>query len=132
MVTFRKGNGDHAKRRGCKPILMKTMRTVAKGLGNRCSKTGQRRKSRFVNPEVPLFPEPVNESLIQWPTEKQILGVSKQLAQIGRMGVRSEAKGDYFHSGELAYQMQEIIRATNALFERGRRIRRSTTPAETH
>jgi hypothetical protein len=111
---------------------MKTMRTTRKNLVNGSSRTHQRRKPRFVNPDVPLFPEPTNESLIQWPTEKQILGVSRQLAQISRMGIRSEARGDYFHSGELAYQLQEIIRATSALFERGRRIRRSAALAETH
>ena len=111
---------------------MKTMRTMTKTLVGAYHKRHQpRRKPRF-DPDIPLFPEPTNESLIQWPTEKQILGVSKQLAQIGRMGIRSEAKGDYFHSGELAYQMQEIIRATNALFERGRRIRRSSSPVEPH
>ena len=112
---------------------MKTMRTATKTLVASYHKRRPRRsKPRFGDAEFNLFPEPANESLIQWPTEKQILGVSKQLAQIGRMGIRSEAKGDYFHSGELAYQMQEIIRATNALFERGRRIRRASSPAETH
>ena len=111
---------------------MKTMRTTTKTLVGACHKRRPRQKPRFGDPEYNLFPETTNESLIQWPTEKQILGVSKQLAQIGRMGIRSEAKGDYFHSGELAYQMQEIIRATNALFERGRRIRRSASLAETH
>ncbi len=102
---------------------MKTMRIMTRTNGNGHHKMRPKRKARFDNPDEILFPEPTNEGLIQWPTEKQILGVSKQLAQIGRMGVRSEASGDYFHSGELAYQMQEIIRATAALFERGRRIR---------
>ena len=109
---------------GLQPKLMKTMRTTTKTLVGAGNKTRQRRKLCLGNPDVPLFPEPTNEGLIQWPTEKQILDVSKQLAQIGRMGIRSEANGDYFHSGEMAYQMQEIIRATAALFERGRRIRR--------
>lgn len=103
---------------------MKTMRTTTKALVGAGNKARQRRKLRFDNPNVPLFPEATNEGLIQWPTEKQIFDVSKQLAKISRMGIRSEASGDYFHSGELAYQMQEIIRATAALFERGRRIRR--------
>jgi len=118
------GKPDRALVRGCDQIPMKTMRTTTKALVGAGNKARQRRKLRFDNPNVPLFPEATNEGLIQWPTEKQIFDVSKQLAKISRMGIRSEASGDYFHSGELAYQMQEIIRATAALFERGRRIRR--------
>ena len=51
------------------------------------------------------------------------MDVSKQLARIAQMGIRSEASGDYFNSGELAYQMQEIIRDTAELFHRGQRLR---------
>src|SRR5690349_1926396 len=131
MGSSRNGKLDLVQAQGLHPRLMKTMRTTTKTLVGACNKRRQRRKPRF-DPDTPLFPEPTNESLIQWPTEKQILGVAKQLVQSGRMGVRSEAKGDYFHSGELAYQMQEIIRATNALFERGRRIRRASSLVEAH
>ena len=88
--------------------------------------TRQRRKPRSDNPDAPLFPEPTNQGLIQWPTEKQILDVSKKLAKISRVGIRSEASGDYFNSGDLAYQMQEIIKATSGLFERGRRLGRKS------
>ena len=83
----------------------------------------QRRKPRFDNPNAPLFPEPTNQSLTQWPTEKQILDVSKKLAKIGRMGIRAEAHGDYFHSGNMAYQMHEIILGTAQLFAAGQRFR---------
>ena len=98
------------------------MRTTTKALLGAGKASGQR-KPRFEKPEVPLFPETHAASLIRWPTEKQILDVSKQLLKIGRMGVRSEADGDYFNSGDLAYQMQEIIRTTAELFKRGQRIR---------
>jgi hypothetical protein len=87
--------------------------------------TRRRRKPPVADPlaAIPMFPEPTTQNLIKWPTDKQIKGVSKQLAQIGQIGVRSEASGDYFNSGDLAYQMQEITRATAELFQRGRRIR---------
>ncbi len=35
-----------------------------------------------------------------------------------------EASGDYFNSGDLAYQLQEIIRATAELFKKSQRIKR--------
>ena len=102
---------------------MKTMRTTTKALMAAGNKARQRRKPRSDNPDAPLFPEETNRGLIQWPTEKQILDVSKKLAKISRVGVRSEASGDYFNSGDMAYQMQEIIRATAELLKKGRRIR---------
>ena|SRR2546421_7340536 len=103
---------------------MKTIRISTSALMQERNKRRQRRKARFVNPSVPLFTEPANQNLIQWPSEKQIMEVSKQLVKIARMGIRSEASGDYFNSGDLAYQMQEIIRSTAELFQRVRRIRR--------
>jgi len=108
----------------CKQICMKTMRTTPKILLAASNGVHLRRKPRFDNPSAPLFPETPNQSRIQWPTEKQILDVSKTLAKISRMGIRAESKGDYFNSGDLAYQMQEIIKATSGLFERGRRLGR--------
>ena len=80
------------------------------------------RNPRVGNPNA-VFPEATNQGLTQWPTEKQILDVSKKLAKIGRMGIRAEAHGDYFHSGNLAYQMHEIILATAQLFAAGQRFR---------
>jgi hypothetical protein len=101
---------------------MKTMLTTIKaGAGNNARRW---RKPRLDNPNTPLFPEPTNQGLTLWPTEKQILDVSKKLAKIGRMGIRAEAHGDYFHSGDLAYQMHEIILATAQLFATGQRFRR--------
>jgi len=102
---------------------MKTMRTTTKRLMNAGNKARQQRKSRFDPRNAPLFPEPANQGLIQWPTEKQIMDVSKQLAKVAQMGIRSEASGDFFNSGDLAYQMQEIIRATADLFHKGQRLR---------
>jgi len=61
--------------------------------------------------------------LIQWMTERQIQEVSTKLARIKQAAMRSEAEGDYFKSGDLAYQVQEIIRATAALFIKSRRAK---------
>ncbi|HWX18688.1 MAG TPA: hypothetical protein VN578_02165 [Candidatus Binatia bacterium] len=72
-----------------------------------------------------LFPRRTKQSLIQWPSEEKIQEVSKRLSKISRMGIRSEANGDYFNSGDLAYQMQEIIRATDELFKKSQRLRDS-------
>src|SRR3989442_14359132 len=102
---------------------MKTMRTTTKALMGAGNNGHRRRKPRF---DAPLFPEATNQGLIQWPTEKQISEGSKKLAKISRMGSRAEANGDYFNSGDLAYQMQEIIRATTGLFERCRRLQRKS------
>jgi hypothetical protein len=60
-------------------------------------------------------------NVINWPTEEELQGVSEQLAQIRQEGIRSEAEGHYFKSGDLAYQIQEIIRATRALARRSER-----------
>ena len=97
------------------------------GAGNHAPR---RRKPRFDNPNAPLFPEATNQGLTQWPTGKQILDVSKKLAKINRMGIRAEAQGDYFHSGDLAYQMHEIILATAQLFATGQRFRRKSNGKE--
>jgi hypothetical protein len=69
------------------------------------------------------FPVRSKESFIRWPTDQEIQGVSEQLARIQRVGIRSEANGDYFKSGDLAYQIQEIIRATAELLKRSQRAK---------
>ncbi len=70
-----------------------------------------------------LFAAPTTEPVrIQWPSEQQLQEVSRKLTRISRAGIRSEAAGDYFNSGELAYQLQEIIRATSELFKKSQRV----------
>jgi hypothetical protein len=82
-----------------------------------------RNKKRFLSPEEALTIETPRENLIQWPSEEEIEQVSKRLARINRVGIRWEANGDYFNSGDLAYQIQEIIRATGELFKRSQRLK---------
>ncbi len=103
---------------------MKTMRDRRKNLasaGN--NRVRQRHKPRFDGADVPSFPEETNRGLIEWPTGKQLSEVSRQLARISRSGIRAEASGDYFKSGELAYQIEEIIRATAELLKKSQRVR---------
>jgi len=60
-------------------------------------------------------------SRIQWPTGQQMRDVSKHLARISREGIRRENGGDYFNSGDFAYRIQEIIRATDELLKKTQR-----------
>lgn len=71
-----------------------------------------------------LVPNRQQRSLIQWPTERQVGEVSARLARIVKVGIHWEAKGDYFASGDLAYQIQEIIQATEELHKKSQRLKR--------
>lgn len=70
-----------------------------------------------------LFEARSKQSFIQWPSEREIQDVSKRLARIQQAGICLEASGDYFKSGDLAYQIQEIIRATDELFKKSQRAK---------
>jgi len=116
MVTsFVVGNADGPW------IAMKTTQKMTKTNVPAARPAG---KLRFLNPHADLFPARSRQSHIQWPTEQQIQEVSRRLAGITRMGIRSEANGDYFNSGDLAYQIREIIQATADLFKKSQRIKR--------
>ena len=84
---------------------------------------GTARESRFGHQDVPVLPARDEQSLIQWTTEQQIQEVSLKLASIKQVAIRSEGNGDYFKSGDLAYQIQEIIRATAELFNKSQRAK---------
>ena len=71
-----------------------------------------------------LLPTRQKRSVIQWPTERQLEEVSARLERIVKAGIRLEAKGDYFASGDLAYQIQEIIRVTEELLKKSGRLKR--------
>jgi hypothetical protein len=45
------------------------------------------------------------------------------LAKVSRWGMHQEEAGDYFNSGDLAYQLHEIIRSTNELLKKSQRQR---------
>jgi hypothetical protein len=68
-----------------------------------------------------LTPPRTDRNRIQWPTGLEINDVSKRLARVKREAIRCEVGGDYFKSGDLAFQIQEIIRATADLFRKSQR-----------
>ncbi|MCL5097966.1 MAG: hypothetical protein M1608_10660 [Candidatus Omnitrophica bacterium] len=71
--------------------------------------------------EIAIIPEST-QSLIQWPSDEQISEVCERLRKLKEMGAQFEHKGDYFNSGELAYQIRDIIRTTADLFQRSQRL----------
>ncbi len=76
-------------------------------------------KKYFIPADEPDEPR----SAIQWPTDIQLRLASKQLMAIKAAGVDCERNGDYFNSGDLAYQLQENLRAILDLFRKCERIR---------
>ena len=87
------------------------------------TKTNGQTHSRLPNPETDLFPPIYKHAPIEWPTEQQIVEVARRLAAIRQRGAGFEAAGDHFNSGDLAYQLREIIHATAVLFSKSRRGR---------
>ena len=83
---------------------------------------GAARELLFGHPDIPALPARDKRSLIQWKTELQIQEVSKMLAGINQVAIRLEADGDYSKSGDLAYQIQEIVRTTEELFKKTQRV----------
>ena len=58
---------------------------------------------------------------IQWPSTEELNRVSASLSRISKIGISSEVNGDYFTSGDLAYQLHEILRATRELLRKSLR-----------
>ncbi len=85
------------------------------------TKTNGQTHSRLLNPEQDLFPPIYKHASIEWPSEQQIREVATRLAAIRQRGAGFEAAGDYFNSGDLAYQLREIIHATTVLFSKSER-----------
>lgn len=103
---------------------MKTTQVTSRNRVQTNSQPRRRNKRRFDPAEVSFAPVAPAQNLIQWPTPQEIQEVSRRLGHINQMGIRWEAKGDYFNSGDLAYQLQEIIRATEDLFRKTQRLKR--------
>ncbi len=62
-------------------------------------------------------------NVIGWPTEEEIHAISPQLSQISQDGTSSEPRGDYFRSGDIAYQLQEILCMTRELLKKSQRAK---------
>ena len=80
-------------------------------------------RKRLANCPVEPAPEYSEPPPNRWPTQRELLEVSKRLARISRLGMQREIAGDYFKSGEWAYQLAEIIRTTDALFKETKRLK---------
>jgi hypothetical protein len=103
--------------------MMKTMQLETGARNGKAAGVRQPAKPGLYNGQALLSQVRTERSRIQWPTELQMQDVSKHLARISRSGRRSELAGDYFMSGDLAYQMQEIIRLTRELLKKSERTR---------
>ena len=103
--------------------IMKTAQLVTNVRLGKPNRAPRQTAPRFADRKILLSPARTERSRIQWPTGQQMRDVSKQLARISREGRRCELAGDYFKSGDLAFQTHEIIRATTQLFEKSRRTR---------
>lgn len=60
--------------------------------------------------------------VIKWPTDREIRSVSKALVELRTVGIDSESKGEYLKSGNLAYELQQIIQETAKLCRRNARV----------
>jgi hypothetical protein len=79
----------------------------------------------FLDPNGSRLGVKSDANLIKWPSEHQMQEVSKRLIAISRMGAQSEERGDYFNSGDLAYQIHEIINSTGELYKKSQRLKGS-------
>lgn len=64
--------------------------------------------------------------LLQWPADSLLRETTRNLLAIKNAGVEYESTGDYFNSGDLAYQLQEILRNIQELRRKTLRIREAT------
>ena len=102
---------------------MNTLLTLTQARRRAASKERPRTAPRLPDHKSFGSPARTEPARIQWPTDEQMRDVSQKLARISREGRRCEVAGDYFKSGDLAFQMREIIRATAQAFEKCRRAR---------
>ena len=71
------------------------------------------------------YAEDEPRSNIQWPNDDQIGSICARLRQVKKIGMENEGLGDHFSSGDLAYQVQEIIRSTDELFRKSLRVKKN-------
>ena len=102
---------------------MKTVHLETNARNAKVNVARQQAKPGLRNRQALLSPTRTDRSRIQWPTRQQMQDVSKHLVRISREGRRCELAGDYFKSGDLAYQVQEIIRLTGELLKKSQRTR---------
>ena len=52
---------------------------------------------------------------IRWITDKELAQASQELRRLKRFGRQVEQRGDYFVSGNIAYQLRQIVAEIQAL-----------------
>jgi hypothetical protein len=103
----------HLKTRGITPLLGGKLGPVAK---NSVKITKTPPPLQFEDREEP-------KPLLQWPADAVLRETTRNLLAIKNAGVEYESIGDYFNSGDLAYQLQEILRNIQELSRKTQRIR---------
>ena len=63
-------------------------------------------------------------SNIQWITNKELALASQDLRRLKRIGRQLEQQGDYFGSGNLAYQLRQIVADIQSLVRGTSRVQR--------
>jgi hypothetical protein len=105
-----------------KETIMKMTQLLMNARMSKVNQARQQASPRGSDRTILLSPEWTQRSRIQWPTQQQILQVSKSLARVTREGIRRESRGDYFNSGDFAYRLQEILRATEELLKKSQSL----------
>ena len=102
---------------------MNTASTLIQAGGRTVAKA--RRRTALRLPDREILGSPARRKLggIQWPADEQMRDVSRKLTHICLEGKCREGAGVCFQSGDLAFPMQEIIRATTRAFEESRRAK---------
>jgi hypothetical protein len=103
----------HLKPRAITPLLETKPGSVVR---NSVKITKTPPPSQFEDHEEP-------KPLLQWPTDTVLRETTRNLLAIKSAGVEYENIGDYFNSGDLAYQLQEILHNIQDLTRKTERIR---------
>ena len=102
----------HLKNRGITPLLGKKLIPVVKS------------HVKIAKPQPPQIEDREEpKPLLQWPADALLRETTRNLMAIKNAGVEYESIGDYFNSGDLAYQLQEILRNIQELSRKTQRIR---------
>lgn len=74
----------------------------------------------------PIVDEPaeVSVSTIRWITDRELVLAGDNLRRLKRIGRQLEKRGDYFGSGNLAYQLRQIAAEIHTLLRGSSRVQR--------
>lgn len=104
-------SASHLKNRAITPLIGAKLGPVNKTV----TKASKPLPSPFEDREEP-------KPLLQWPADTSLRDAGRNLLAIKNAGVEYESIGDYFNSGDLAYQLQEILHNIQELSRKTQRI----------